>query len=120
MPKRTRICSVAKLCLTLCKPVDCSQPGSFVHGISQVRILEGFGISFSGGIFLTQGLNPCLLHGRQFFTTEPLGKPMPKYSLFLFLLLCCCVYIYLVWGQFLNFLSLLPEILKSALENSQP
>ena len=28
-----------KLCLTLCDPVDCSPPGSSVHGILQARIL---------------------------------------------------------------------------------
>ena len=27
-------------CPTLCKPMDCSLPGSSVHGISQARILE--------------------------------------------------------------------------------
>ena len=30
---------VAQLCLTLCSPVDCTLPGSSVHGISQARIL---------------------------------------------------------------------------------
>ena len=39
----------------LCKPMDCSPPGSSVHGISQARILEWVAISFSGGIFPTQG-----------------------------------------------------------------
>ena len=29
-----------QLCLTLCDPVDCSPPGSSVHGILQARILE--------------------------------------------------------------------------------
>ena len=29
-----------KSCLTLCNPVDCSPPGSSVHGILQARILE--------------------------------------------------------------------------------
>ena len=29
-----------QLCLTLCDPMDCSLPGSFVHGILQARILE--------------------------------------------------------------------------------
>ena len=33
-------CLVAKLCLTLCDPVDCSLPGSSVHGISQARLQE--------------------------------------------------------------------------------
>ena len=27
-------------CLTLCDPMDCSTPGSFVHRILQARILE--------------------------------------------------------------------------------
>ena len=29
-----------RLCLTLCKPIDCSPPGSSVHGILQARKLE--------------------------------------------------------------------------------
>ena len=33
-------CSVAKSCLFLCNPMDCSPPGSSVHGIFQARILE--------------------------------------------------------------------------------
>ena len=42
-------CSVAKLCLTLCEPMDCSPPGSSVHGIFQTRILEWVAITFSRG-----------------------------------------------------------------------
>ena len=41
-----RQCSVAPPCLTLC-PMDCSPPDSSVHGISQARILQWVGISFS-------------------------------------------------------------------------
>ena len=33
--------------LTLCDPMDCSPPGSSVHGILQARILEWVAISFS-------------------------------------------------------------------------
>ena len=33
-------CSIARSCLTLCNPVDCSPPGFSVHGILQARILE--------------------------------------------------------------------------------
>ena len=40
--------SVAQ-CLTLCDPMDCSVPGSSVHGILQVRILEQVAISYSRG-----------------------------------------------------------------------
>ena len=42
-------CSVTKSCLTLCYPMGCSTPGSFVPGISQARILEWIAISFSRG-----------------------------------------------------------------------
>ena len=31
-----------QLCLTLCNPVNCSPPGSSVHGILQARALEEF------------------------------------------------------------------------------
>ena len=34
-------------CLTICNPMDCSLPGSSVHGILQARILEWVVISFS-------------------------------------------------------------------------
>ena len=40
---------VTQLCLTLCDPVDCSPPGSSVHGILQARILEWVAIPFSRG-----------------------------------------------------------------------
>ena len=40
---------VTQLCSTLCNPVDCSLPGSSIHGIFQARILEWVAISFSRG-----------------------------------------------------------------------
>ena len=42
-------CPVTKLCPTLCDSMDCSPPGSPVHGISQARILEWVAIPFSRG-----------------------------------------------------------------------
>ena len=46
-----RVCvsvhSVAQLYLTLCDPMDCSLPGSSVHGVSQARIQEWVAISYS-------------------------------------------------------------------------
>ena len=54
------LCAVSlQSCLTLCYPMDCSLPDSFVHGILQARILEW--VALLQGIFLTQGSNPCLL-----------------------------------------------------------
>ena len=40
---------LAQSCPTLCDPVDCSLPGSSVHGILQARTLEWVAISFSRG-----------------------------------------------------------------------
>ena len=42
------LCYPTMSCLALCDPMDCSLPGSSVHGISQVRILEWVEISSSG------------------------------------------------------------------------
>ena len=38
---------VAQSCPTLCDPMDCSPPGSSVHGIFQARVLEWGAIAFS-------------------------------------------------------------------------
>ena len=38
---------VAQSCPTLSDPMDCSLPGSFVHGIFQARVLEWGAIAFS-------------------------------------------------------------------------
>ena len=40
---------VAQSCPTLSDPMDCSLPGSFVHGIFQARVLEWGAIAFSDG-----------------------------------------------------------------------
>ena len=58
----THACMHAKsfqLCLTLCDPMDCSPPGSSVHGIFQARV--GC-CALLQGIIPTQGSNPCLRH----------------------------------------------------------
>ena len=71
------VCSVAKSCPALCDPMDCSPPGSSVHGVSQARIPETVAISSSmgsfrprdrgchfllQGVFPTQGSNRPLQH----------------------------------------------------------
>ena len=38
---------VTQLCLTLSDPIDCSLPGSSIHGIFQARVLEWGAIAFS-------------------------------------------------------------------------
>ena len=39
---------VAQPCQTLSDPMECSLPGSFVHGVFQARVLEWGAIAFSG------------------------------------------------------------------------
>ena len=43
---------VAQSCLTLRNPMDCSLPGSSVHGIFQARVLEWGAIAYSGHTLL--------------------------------------------------------------------
>ena len=38
---------VSQSCPTLCDPMDCSLPGSSIHGIFQARVLEWGAIAFS-------------------------------------------------------------------------
>ena len=41
--------SITQSCPTLCNPMNCSLPGSSLHGILQARVLEWVAISFSRG-----------------------------------------------------------------------
>ena len=54
--KRESESEVAQLCLTLQDPMDCSLPGSSIHGIFQARILEWVAIAFCPG---QPGANHC-------------------------------------------------------------
>ena len=59
-----------QLCLTLCKPMDYSLPGSSVHGILQTQILEWFAMPSSRDI-LNPGIEPAsVMLGCRFFTTN--------------------------------------------------
>ena len=70
-------CSVAKSCPTLWDPIDCSKPGSSVHGVLQATILQWV-CHFLKGIFPDQGLNPCLLHWQgDSLPRSHQGRPFP-------------------------------------------
>ena len=56
------LCLVAQSCLTLCNPVRRNPPGSSVHGIFQVRILEQITISYSRGSFPPRDKTQDLLY----------------------------------------------------------
>ena len=58
------LCLVAQSCLTLCNPMDCTPPGSSVHGDSPGK-KTGVGCHALQEIFPTLGSNPGFLHFRQ-------------------------------------------------------
>ena len=53
---------VAQSCPTLCNSMDCSLPGSSVHGILQARILEWVAVPFSRGSSETRYQTRSVLH----------------------------------------------------------
>ena len=62
-PMRESESEVAQSCPTPRDPVDCSLPGSSIHGIFQARVLEWVAIAFSF-------LRPCLFKAFHFHALE--------------------------------------------------
>ena len=58
------LCFIAQSCPTLCDPMDCTPPGSSVHGDSPGKHTGIDDHALLQGIFPTQGLNPGLPHCR--------------------------------------------------------
>ena len=65
---------VAQLCLTVCGPMDCSLPGSSIHGIFKARILEWVAISFSRGCSQPKGIR----HGSPTLQADSLLSEPPE------------------------------------------
>ena len=65
---------VAQSCRTLSDPMDCSLPGSPVHGILQTRVLEWVAIAFSGN-----AVDLVLIPGLERSPEEGKGYPL-QYS----------------------------------------
>ena len=78
---QSHVCIHAQLlqsCLTLWDPMECSPPGSSVHGISQARILEWVAMPSSRGSSQPRdrthiSCSSCIAGG--FFTAKSPGKP---------------------------------------------
>ena len=93
--------------------MECSLPGSSVHGISQARVLEWVAISFSSCDLGIRPTSPSM--AGEFFTAEPPGKPLSSLAQGNLLLgdkdekstdwpnstiqysICCTEYAYAVW-----------------------
>ena len=71
---------VAQACLTLSDPMDCSLPGSSVHGICQARVLEWGAIAFSVCIYAAaaaaKSFQSCLSLCDPRYGS-PTGSPVP-------------------------------------------
>ena len=61
-------------CLTLCHPMDCSPPGSSIHGILQARRLEWVAITFSRGSSQPRDWSLVSCIAGRFFTVCTIGK----------------------------------------------
>ena len=85
-----QLCARAKSlqsCSALCDPMDCSLPGSSVHGILQARILEWAAMPSSRRSSWHRDRTPgsCIAGG--FFTTELQGGPQILISIIFFFLI---------------------------------
>ena len=67
---------VAQACPTLCNPMDCSLPGSSVHGVFQARILEWVAIFSSRGSSLSRDQTCVSCFAGGFFTPWAIGEAL--------------------------------------------
>ena len=68
--KHMHICANSlQPCLTLCDPMDCSPPGSSVHGILQARMWSGLPFPPPGDL-ANPGIEPTSALTAAFFTTS--------------------------------------------------
>ena len=77
-PSPVHVSEVTQSCLTPRNPMDCSPPGSSVHGIFQARVLEWAAMPSSRGSSRLRDRTcvscvSCIAGG--FFATVPPGKP---------------------------------------------
>ena len=87
--------------LALCEPMDCSQPGSSVHGILQTKLLEWVACP-PQGIFPTQGSNPHPLS-----PASQVDSSLPSHQGSLYSLLFCFFFLlftFLFFSQVLSFI----------------
>ena len=65
-------------CVWLCDPMDCSPPGSSVHGILQARTLEWTAMPSSRGSSQPRDQTCISCIAGKFFTNESPGKPRER------------------------------------------
>ena len=86
---------VAQSCPALSDPVDCSPPGSSVHGIFQARVLEWGAIAFSYVLVKIFGFDFFLGHGLVFLIVQEI-----HYLFYQRYNICCRVCVYMLKAIF--------------------
>ena len=81
---------VTQSCPTLCGAMDCSLPGSCLHGILQARVLEWVAISFSRGCSQPRDRTQVSCIGARFFTIWATREAQIRWEL--------ASIMYLLWG----------------------
>ena len=86
------LCLVIQSCPTLCDPMDCSLPGSSVHGILQARIIEWATMPSSRGSSQPRDRNQVFHIAGRFFTSWVTREAQTVYisSVYIILLLTFC------------------------------
>ena len=74
------MCLVGQSCLTLYNPMDCSPPGSSIHGILQARTLEWVAVSFSRGSSWPRNRTGSPTFAGGFFTVWATRKALQSYE----------------------------------------
>ena len=73
--EKWNVCLVAQSCQTFWDPMDCSLPGSSVHGILQARTLEWVAMPSSRASSQPRDQTQVSRIARRFLESEPPGKP---------------------------------------------
>ena len=76
----TNLVLVIQSCLNLCDPMDCSPPGSSIHGILQARILGWVAIFFSRGSSQPRARSWVSCIAGNLLASELPVKPKPSLS----------------------------------------
>ena len=92
------LCLVAQTCPTLCDPMDCSPPGSSVHGILQARILKWVSMPSSRGSSQSRDQTQVSRIAGGFFTVRATRKAYLFSLLFFFFLsLVISIFFFFLW-----------------------
>ena len=104
---RKKESEVTQSCPTLRDPMDCSLPGSSVHGLLQAGILEWVAISFSRESSQPRDRTQVFrTAGRRFTIREMLNHPAfpgsPTSQVMMYYLFCVLVQLGNIWSRVIN------------------